>query len=158
MTGKAFSMPVLGQIKRYVGPERRIAKPSPAMIALALLGLAGIVYATLCPIGMRPHLASADEERFGAYFVLGLLMAFAAPRRRWAVTLLVMSIAIGLEAGQLLIPGRDARISDALVKAVGGGLGAQSYFTTFAARRLLARVTLNHLARLRAKGIVDHQA
>ena len=150
-------MPIVGQIKRYVGPERRIAKPSPAMIVLALLGLAGITYATLCPIGMRPHLASADEERFGAYFVLGLLLAFAAPRRRWTVTVFVVAVAIGLEAGQLLIPGRDARVHDALVKAVGGGLGAQSYFAVFALKRLLGRTVLNHLACMRAKGIVDHQ-
>jgi hypothetical protein len=141
---------------RYVGPERRTAKPSPATIALALAALAAIAYATLCPIGMRPHLASADEERFGAYFVLGFLLALAAPRRRWAVTLLVVAVAIGLEAGQLLIPGRDGRVWDAFVKAVGGGLGAQTYFTAFALKRFVSRQVQTYVARARADGLIDH--
>ncbi len=109
------------------------------MIALAALGVCAIGYATLCPIGMRPHLASADQERFCAYFVLGLLMASAAPRRWIMIMGLVVLVAVGLEAGQLLVPGRDARVGDALVKAVGGALGAQSRFSIYASRRLLGQ-------------------
>ena len=51
---------------RYSGPERRIAKPSPTLICLAVMGVAAIAFVTLCPINLRPHFASADEERFGA--------------------------------------------------------------------------------------------
>jgi VanZ family protein len=110
------------------------------MVLLALMLVGGIAYATLCPIGMRPHLASADEERFGAYFVMGGVVALAFPRRWLSVTLFVAVLAVSLEAGQLLIPGRDARVSDALVKTLGGVLGAQTGFGSFAARRLIARL------------------
>ncbi len=127
--------------KRYTGRNRRISKPSPALIALALLGVAGIAYATLCPIGMRPHLASADEERFGAYFVLGIALAFAAPRRWIATGTFVVVLALGLEAAQLLIPGRDAVLHDAIVKAAGGVLGSAIGHSVFAIRRTFARMT-----------------
>jgi len=122
---------------RYLGQERRQARPSPLKILLAITAIAGIAYATLCPISMRPHLATADEERFGAYFVLGFMLFLAAPRRRATVTFLVFAIAFAFEAGQLLIPGRDARLSDALVKALGGDVGAQAGFSMFALRRFI---------------------
>ena len=124
----------------YQGLERRIARPSPGLVALALLLVCGIAYAPLCPIGMRPHLALANQERFGAYFVMGLVVALAAPRRWLVVTLFVAALAVCLEAGQLLIPGRDARVIDALFKVAGGVTGAQAGFASFAARRVLKRL------------------
>jgi hypothetical protein len=130
----------MGFAKRYAGPERRFSKPSPVFIALAVLGVAGIAYATLCPIGMRPHLASADQERFGAYFVLGGAVALAAPRRWLSSTLFVVALAIGLEASQLLVPGRDARVGDALIKACGGVLGSAVGHAVFPAKRLAMRL------------------
>jgi hypothetical protein len=124
---------------RYSGPERRIAKPSPALLCLVALGVAAIAFVTLCPIGLRPHLASADEERFGAYFVLGLLASQAAPRQSGLVLACLVLLALGLEAAQTLIPGRDARFVDACVKATGGVLGAQLGFVSYAIRRWLQR-------------------
>jgi hypothetical protein len=47
-------------------------------------------------------------------------MAFAFPRRANLVVFAVAAIACALEAGQLLVPGRDAVFSDACVKAMGG--------------------------------------
>ena len=135
-------MAIFQSFKRYAGPERRIAKPSLMLIGLSAAAVCGIAYATLCPIGMRPHLASADEERFGAYFVMGALVAMAAPRRWLSITLFVAAVAAGLEAGQLLIPGRDARVGDALVKMAGGVLGAQAVFCSFAVRRFTARMAV----------------
>jgi hypothetical protein len=109
---------------RYAGPERRKAKPS----------------ATLCPIGMRPHFAPADLERFGAYFVLGLIVSRAAPRRALGVIAFLITLAFGLEAAQLFIPGRDGRFTDACVKATGGVVGAQLGLLQFAAQRNLPRL------------------
>ncbi len=133
-------MATLDEPKLPFGRERRISRPSPGMVLLALFLVGGIAYATLCPIGMRPHLASANQERFGAYFIMGLVVALAFPRRWLTVSLFVALVAIGLEAGQLLIPGRDARVADALVKMLGGVVGAQAGFGSFAARRLLKRL------------------
>jgi hypothetical protein len=127
--------------KRYTGLNRRISKPSPILIVLAWLGVAGIAYATLCPIGLRPHFANADEERFGAYFVLGIILAFAAPRHWIATAAFVVVLAMGLEAAQLLVPGRDAVLHDAFVKAVGGVLGSALGHSVFAIRRALVRMT-----------------
>jgi hypothetical protein len=124
---------------RYSGPERRIVKPSPTLLCLAALGVAAVIFVTLCPIGLRPHFASAVAERFGAYFALGLLVSQAAPRRIGLVLTCLVLLAFGLEAAQALIPGRDARFVDACVKATGGVVGAQLGFVSHAARRWLQR-------------------
>lgn len=123
----------------HIGPDRRLAKPSPLLVGLVVLGVASISFATLCPISLRPHLASANEERFGAYFVVGVLIALVAGRRWLAATTFVAVLAFGLEAAQLLVPGRDAVVSDALVKALGGVLGSAAGQFIFPLKRLIAR-------------------
>ena len=120
--------------------DRRVARPSPLLIALSVLGLAGIVYATLCPIGLRPHFADANEERFCAFFVLGLLVALAAGRRWMTATVLVVLVAFGLDALQMLALHRDPRIADALVKAVGGIAGSGLGHVAYALRRQMQRL------------------
>jgi hypothetical protein len=127
--------------RKYSGPERRVAKASTAMIALAALAAGAIAFATLCPISLRPHLGSPDQERFGAYFVLGVILSQAAPRRSWVVLTLIVFLAMALEAAQLFVPTRDGRFSDACVKATGGVLGAQAGFLSHAIRRWLDRAT-----------------
>ncbi len=127
------------EAQTYRGLERRVTTPSPAFAILSVLGVAAIVFATLCPIGLRPHLASANQERIGAYFVLGFLFAMTF-RRHWKlVAFTVALIAVGLEAGQLLVPGRDARVADAVVKALGGLLGSGAGNLVFPLKRLLTR-------------------
>jgi VanZ family protein len=106
-------------------------------LAATALALAGIGFATLCPPELRPHLAGADQERFGAYVVLGVFAALAYPRRANAVVFAVAAIAFALEAGQLLVPGRDAGFSDACVKAVGGLWGVFAVQSGYAIRRRL---------------------
>jgi hypothetical protein len=129
-------------VPAYRGPERRRAQPSPLQVSLAVTALAGVVFVTLCPIGLRPHLASADVERFGAYFVLGALAARVSGRRALSAAALVVLVAIALEAAQRFAPGRHARVSDATIKALGGGVGAAAVPLAYAARRQLARLGL----------------
>jgi hypothetical protein len=119
-------------------PERRRAQPSVLLIALAILSAEVIGFVTLCPISLRPHLWSANQERFVAYFVVGALVALAAQRRRLGALALVLFLAFGLEAAQRLIPGRHAMLSDATVKALGGVLGCAAAQISFPLRRLLA--------------------
>jgi VanZ family protein len=119
-------------------PERRRAKPSVLLIALAILSAEVTGLVTLCPISLRPHLWSANHERFAAYFVLGALIALAAQRRRLGALALVIFLAFGLEAAQRLVPGRHAMLSDAAVKALGGVLGCAAAQVGFPLRRLLA--------------------
>jgi hypothetical protein len=124
---------------RYIGSERRVATASAWMVGLAALGITGVVFATLCPIGLRPHLAAPNAERFGAYVVLGAVLALAAGRRAAGATALVVLLAFGLEAAQALAPGRDPAVSDALVKALGGMVGSGMGQVMFPVRRLIAR-------------------
>lgn len=119
-------------------PERRRAKPSVPLIALAILCAAVTGFVTLCPIALRPHLWSANHERFAAYFVLGALVALAAQRRWLGGLAMVLFLAFGLEAAQRLVPGRHAMLSDATVKALGGVLGCAAAQLSFPLRRLLA--------------------
>jgi len=91
-----------------------------------LVGLA-IAWATLCPPALRPSLGPPDLERFLAFVGIGALGMAAFPRRRLGVLLALVAFAIALELGQALIPGRDPRIVDAVIKAMGaltGGLVA----------------------------------
>ena len=125
----------------WAGPDRRLARPSPVVVGLAVLGAAAIAFVTFCPIGMRPHLASPDAERFAAFFVLGGLIALAAGRRWVSATVAVVALAFAFEAGQLIIPGRDAMASDAIVKALGGVCGCAAGQTAFAVRRLADRLS-----------------
>ncbi|HEY8002901.1 MAG TPA: hypothetical protein VIE16_01670 [Phenylobacterium sp.] len=119
----------------HAGSERRVAPPSPRWIGLAALALAGVAFVTLCPIGLRPHLAGADKERFAAFLVLGALFGRAAGRRGLAATAAVVLLAFALELAQGLAPGRHAASSDALVKALGGVTGVAAAQLWFPLRR-----------------------
>ncbi len=120
----------------YEGPERR-APASRLMGLLVLALLAGIVFATLCPLDWRPHLADAALERFFAFWALGAALCLFLPRRWPAALAFVVFLAVSLEAGQLFAPGRDAHTSDATVKALGGIAGVLSVNALFWAARNL---------------------
>ncbi|MDB5565420.1 MAG: hypothetical protein JWP84_1986 [Tardiphaga sp.] len=94
-------------------------------MVLAWAVLAFIVYATLSPLGLRPHLGSGvGAERFGAFAVVGLLFGLAYPKRLWLVLAIVLGTAVLLETLQYLTPDRHGRVADALVKLAGGAVGA----------------------------------
>jgi hypothetical protein len=85
---------------------------------------AAVVAVTVSPIGLRPQTVfGAGPERMGAFFLLGLLFGFGYDRRWLPTICLVVAIAFGAEALQLLVPSRHARFDDAAVKAVGGVIG-----------------------------------
>jgi len=93
-------------------------------VVMAWLALALIIFSTLSPIGMRPHLGvSVHVERFGAFAALGCLFAVAYPRRWLAIFVCVAGLAMGLEFLQTLVSSRHARWSDLGVKLAGGGAG-----------------------------------
>jgi VanZ family protein len=100
-----------------------------------LLGL--ICFATFAPVGLRPRTGHVILERFAAFFALGGSLAFSYPRRPLPTAAVIVAIATGSEALQLLIPTRDARIVDALEKGLGGLAGVVA--VTVIARMLLRR-------------------
>lgn len=90
---------------------------------------------TVGPIGLRPHVAPLGIERGGAFFLLGLFLALAYPRRTW----LAISVAVGgaalLEYLQRIVPGRHGQWDDLAVKAVGGLAGVILALTLLALYR-----------------------
>lgn len=90
---------------------------------ISILLLAIIVFATLSPIGWRPHLGDANLERAAAYLLLGGALALSFPRHTMRIAFLVVGIAAVLEALQLIDPGRHGRVSDMVVKAAAGVIG-----------------------------------
>jgi VanZ family protein len=96
---------------------KRLLTPIAAWVFLAL-----IAFWTLGPVEDRPRLGPPQLERFGAYFVLGALFAYAYARPRLVAVSLAI-VAVGLELGQLFVPGRDAGVPDAIAKALGAIAG-----------------------------------
>lgn len=93
----------------------------------ALIGwssLALVVAATLSPIGARPHIAGfgPNLERLLAYFLAASALRIAHPRHGLAIAAGIVTVAVGLELGQLLETSRHGRALDAAVK-IAGGLG-----------------------------------
>lgn len=98
---------------------RRIA------IAIGWSSALVITFATLAPIGSRPHLPDVgpDIERFLAFLVLAGALATAYPRHRIMVLVLTVGLAIGLESAQLMQPSRHGRPHDAVIKCLGALAG-----------------------------------
>jgi VanZ family protein len=87
--------------------------------------VAFIVYATLVPLALRPTFGwiTPNCERFAAYAVGSALLTLAYPRHWIRVGLFAVVLAGALEWLQLVIPDRDARLADALVKMAGALVG-----------------------------------
>jgi VanZ family protein len=98
--------------------------------AAAWAMIAFIIYATLVPLGLRPTMRgfSPDIERFAAYAIASTLLVLAYPRHPLRIALVITAIAVLLESLQLLLPDRDARAMDAVIKVIGGLVGASAAF------------------------------
>jgi hypothetical protein len=111
--------------------ERRRLTPYWGAIIAASIVLGGIVFLTVCPVHLRPTSGVAHLDRFIAYAVLGALIALSLRRRPAVALLMAVGLAVGLEALQLIIPGRDARVEDAIVKAMGASVGVGLAYSSF---------------------------
>jgi hypothetical protein len=107
------------------------------VVILAWSLLLAIAFATLSPIGLRPHVGNVSGERFWAFAAVAFLFGVAYPRHIWWVTIMVGGAAIGLEVLQHLTPDRHGRIPDALIKLAGavGGAGL-AYVVNGSSRKL----------------------
>lgn len=130
----------MGQREAGRAGPRLFGSALPARRWAALIGwsaVALVVFATLSPIGARPHLAGPQIERFAAYLVAAAALATAYPARKGLILLCLVAGAAGLELAQLLEASRHARALDALVKITGGltGLGLAALCERFWSRR-----------------------
>ena len=117
----------------------------------ALIGwgaVALVVFATLSPIGARPHIAHLGPqiERFIAYLIAAAALATAYPSRKGVILTCIVAGAAGLELAQHFEASRHARILDAAVKIVGGvtGLTVAALCERFWWKRVPAPATVRH--------------
>lgn len=84
-----------------------------------------IVFSTLSPIDIRPHLPGLgpDGERFVAFALAGALLSFAYPGKRWLIVAAIMVAGLGLEWAQTFELTRHGRPHDAVIKVLGAALG-----------------------------------
>jgi hypothetical protein len=111
---------------QLVPAQRRFLQRALKFGAWCLMLL--IAAMTVGPIGLRPHVAPLGIERGGAFFVLGIALAFAYARRPWLAAGFVFGAAALLEAVQRLVPGRHGQWDDFAIKAVGGLAGVALAF------------------------------
>jgi VanZ family protein len=79
---------------------------------------------SLGPVRLRPYTGVPhDIEHALAFALLGLPFGFGFPRRWLALSLAAIAIAAGLEALQLLRPGRHAYLTDVFINAGGACVG-----------------------------------
>jgi VanZ family protein len=91
---------------------------------IAWLLLAGLIFATLSPIDLRPVTPLPVQlERSLAVAVIGFVFAIAYPRHIWLAAALVLGAIVLLEMLQLVTPTRHGRITDAAVKVAGACVG-----------------------------------
>jgi VanZ family protein len=85
--------------------------------------LATIVFLSIIPAAARPGTGSHNLEHIGIFLLTGFVFACAYPKR-WTVTLALATFAAGVEAVQVFVPGRHARVSDLIVDVAGICAGA----------------------------------
>ena len=95
-----------------------------ALRILAWLLLAGLIFATLAPINLRPNspLPTGAERAF-ALMLVGFVFAVAYPRRIALVVALVLGSTLLLELLQFMSPSRHGRLVDVAVKLAGASAG-----------------------------------
>lgn len=82
------------------------------------------IFASWSSIGLRPTTSfNVGSEHIVAFGLLGGCWGFAFPRRALRLLLILALTAIVLEAGQILVPGRHARLIDVATKIAGGSAG-----------------------------------
>jgi hypothetical protein len=75
-----------------------------------------LVFVTLGPQSVRPHVGPADAERFAAFFVTAVAFVVSYPRRPMLIAAGSAIFAVALELAQFLAPGRDPGVRDAIAK------------------------------------------
>ena len=91
---------------------------------IAWLLLAGLIFATLSPINLRPISPLPTQlERSIALAIVGCAFALAYPRNLPIVVAVVLGSTVLLELLQLFAPSRHGRVIDVAVKLFGASFG-----------------------------------
>jgi VanZ family protein len=106
--------------------------------AVAWLALAAIIFLSLLPPGARPTTFFPHKmEHAGIFLFDGLVFGIAYLGYEWLLSASAVIFCAGIELGQLMIPGRHARLSDFVVDAtaVCAGIFAGSTLSRMRRRR-----------------------
>ena len=95
-----------------------------ALVIAAWSVLTALVLVTLAPITLRPHVAPAQLERFGAFGLVAVLFGLAYPGALLRMMLMLVGAAVLLEVGQLATTSRHFGVIDIAAKLTGIGVGA----------------------------------
>lgn len=91
---------------------------------IAWLLAAAVIFATLGPVGLRPHAPLGhDGEHAFAFVLIGLAFSLAYARNRATVAVIAVAMIGVLELLQLWAPGRHARLEDFVVNALAATAG-----------------------------------
>lgn len=91
---------------------------------IAWILAAAVAFATLGPATYRPHSdLSQNGEHALAFVLVGLAFGLAYGRNRWATAAICVVVIGLLEALQLWMPGRHARLEDFVVDALAACVG-----------------------------------
>lgn len=95
-----------------------------SLAVLAWSCLAFIIFATLSPIGLRPHFATAHREHLLAFATVSLIFSLLYPRRPIAVLAFIVCAAVMLEMLQIFTVDRHPRVIDLAFKTIGAVCGS----------------------------------
>jgi hypothetical protein len=111
----------LNGVRKNMGIENKIR--NVCAVAAWLLTLA-LVFATLCPIDLRPQSGfPAGWERFGAFALTGLLFGSAYPHYYLRTAFSMAVFIAALEFAQNFTHTRHGAVLDFVVKAFGAAIG-----------------------------------
>jgi len=97
----------------------QIISRASAWTLLMTIAVLSLVPAQYRPVTSLPHWV----EHFSIFLIAGLALGVSYPQRCLFKFAAVFAFTAAVELGQLLIPGRHARLSDFLVDAVGIAVG-----------------------------------
>jgi VanZ family protein len=92
------------------------------LLAWALAAI--IAFLSLVPPGLRPETGAPHNlEHFAIFALTGLAFGLGYDRRHLRIAFFLVAFSAAIEIGQLIAPGRHARLSDFLVDALAMSLG-----------------------------------
>ena len=97
----------------------RLTCRTALIVLVAAITLLSVVPPLWRPVTSAPH----SIEHLLVFVVTGLALAMAYSWRWWLQAAALALFAVAIEAAQLFVPGRHARLSDLAVHLAGAGIG-----------------------------------
>lgn len=127
---RASRLMAAGRVCTLIKQRRAGVKSRTLATLCACIALAAIVYASVVPSSLRPHIfLPGPVEHILGYGAMMVVVAWALSnwrKRVIAAGLLVVGAGL-LELSQLLVPGRDSQFIDFVASSIGIGVGLGAF-------------------------------